>query len=68
MLTCLGFPFINKNTRSENSPTKKKILKHDKNKDRPYKFLNSNIRNRINGFNLYIRKIIKYCQNNDYFV
>ena len=42
MLTCLGFPFIHKNTRSENSPTKKKILKHDKNKDRPYKFLNSN--------------------------
>ena len=42
MLTCLGFPFINKNTRSENSPTKKKILKHDKNKDRPHKFLNSN--------------------------
>ena len=42
MLKCLGFPFINKNTRSENSPTKKKILKHDKNKDRPYKFLNSN--------------------------
>ena len=42
MLTFLGFPFINKNTRSENSPTKKKILKHDKNKDRPHKFLNSN--------------------------